>query len=892
MKKILVLLCLYAFLLSPAIADKSIRVAPDTYRQQLQTMSAGDTLVFPDGEYKNGLSVNNLNGTENTWFVFKSETLHGAVFVGRDGSNTIDITNSSYVQIDGFMFDGKNIANIDAIKAGGGGQNLYTHHINIFNNEIIGHGNNQQTVGISTKITCWDWQIYHNKISSAGTGIYLGNSDGSAPFIRGTIKDNLVVNPTGYCMQIKQQNDRPSISGIPTEPSSTFVVDNVFVKDDRLSPDGDRPNVLFGGQPLSGTGIDDRVEVYGNVFYNNPREYLLQTTGNISIHNNIFVSGSNSGINITTQNNRPPKEVFVYQNSILTGENGIRFDGTKSALITVKGNAVFAKTPLSFTSTGQNLTGDFNASKSHFSSSSFDISTLDVFPKADIASVDLDLAEFSKDQNFQYDFNYNQNNGKYYGCYSEKGTNRGWKPQIDFKLPGLKIMSTIYRVGPTRTYKTPSAVGGLVEDGDTVEIDAGTYSGDVCFWKKNNMVLRGIDGFAHLDANGKSAGSKAIWVIQGNNTTVENIEFSGCTVPDQNGAGIRQEGIGLTVRHCFFHDNDEGILAGDNAQSDILIEFSEFARNGFGDGYSHNLYINHVRSLTFQYNYSHHAKIGHNLKSRAYLNKILYNRIMDEATGNSSFIIDLPNGGKSYVIGNLLMQGPNAENGKMVNYGAEGLSNPENELLFVNNTLVNKRSSATFVYIQSGTTVAKVANNIFAGPGTLISGKADTSANMYFSNPNQVGFADEANYDYRLTKNSSAIDAGVDAGEYSGFSLTPKSEYKHLCEFTERKIFKNIDIGAYEFPDISTQAIEEIVVSDEIYQVYPNPADERLEIKSISAENRFLSVKLINPVGEIVFSESGQDNVSFVTKDLTPGCYFLLIENEKTIVRRKIIIFR
>src|SRR5690606_15270205 len=99
------------------------------------------------------------------------------------------------------------------------------------------------------------------------------------------------------------------------------------------------------------------------------------------------------------------------------------------------------------------------------------------------------------------------------------------------------------------------------------------------------------------DAGQTAYGRKAVWVISGNNTLVENIEFFGCRDPkqiDQNWAGIRQEGIGLHVRNCYFHDNDNGILGGGGAESDIIIEYSEFAYNGFGDGYSHNLYIGNV----------------------------------------------------------------------------------------------------------------------------------------------------------------------------------------------------------------------------------------------------------------------------------------------------------
>jgi hypothetical protein len=65
-----------------------------------------------------------------------------------------------------------------------------------------------------------------------------------------------------------------------------------------------------------------------------------------------------------------------------------------------------------------------------------------------------------------------------------------------------------------------------------------------------------------------------------------------------------------------------------------------------------------------QYCYSHHANVGHLLKSRALINYILYNRLSDELTGTSSYELDLPSGGTSYVIGNVIEQGPNSQNRK------------------------------------------------------------------------------------------------------------------------------------------------------------------------------------------------------------------------------------
>ncbi|MCX6348135.1 MAG: hypothetical protein NTV79_01335 [Candidatus Aureabacteria bacterium] len=60
-----------------------------------------------------------------------------------------------------------------------------------------------------------------------------------------------------------------------------------------------------------------------------------------------------------------------------------------------------------------------------------------------------------------------------------------------------------WQVGPTRVYKNPSEVSTSVGDGDTVEIDAGTYR-DVCSWSAQSLVLKGVGGKALLNAAGMS----------------------------------------------------------------------------------------------------------------------------------------------------------------------------------------------------------------------------------------------------------------------------------------------------------------------------------------------------------------------------------------------------
>ena len=79
-------------------------------------------------------------------------------------------------------------------------------------------------------------------------------------------------------------------------------------------------------------------------------------------------------------------------------------------------------------------------------------------------------------------------------------------------------------------------------------------------------------------------------------TTILNVEFHHATVPDQNGAGIRLDGGNLVLRNTGFFDNENGILGGEGSTT-VTIERSEFARNGFGDGYTHNIYIGNINRL-------------------------------------------------------------------------------------------------------------------------------------------------------------------------------------------------------------------------------------------------------------------------------------------------------
>ncbi len=347
-----------------------------------------------------------------------------------------------------------------------------------------------------------------------------------------------------------------------------------------------------------------------------------------------------------------------------------------------------------------------------------------------------------------------------------------------------------WQVGPTRTLSTPSAAAAVAGDGDTVLIDAGTYSGDVATWTQDDLTLRGVGGRAHLRADGHDAQGKAIWVIAGDRTRVDRIEFSGATVPDQNGAGIRQEGTDLTVTRSWFHDNQNGILTGADPASDIVIRRSRFFRSGAGDGYTHNLYVGAVGSLTVTGSWLWGADVGHELKSRAARNTIVGNRI-DDAGATASYSVDLPNGGLSLIAGNVIVQGPRSENSTLVSYGAEGLTHPSHRLWVVHNTFVNRRTSGTFVQLAEGSR-AEIRNNLIVGPGDLTGAVgARARANRRVGTG---GFVDATANDFRLRVSSSAVDRGVAVPR----RWRPRWEYVHPARLVRRRTGGRPDLGAHE----------------------------------------------------------------------------------------------
>jgi hypothetical protein len=361
-------------------------------------------------------------------------------------------------------------------------------------------------------------------------------------------------------------------------------------------------------------------------------------------------------------------------------------------------------------------------------------------------------------------------------------------------------------VGPSGAYATPCAAIAVAAAGDRIEVDAaGTYDGDSCAWSTDNLTVVGVNGRPRIDAAGATLSQqKGIFVIQAENATIENLELSGASVPDQNGAAIRHQGTNLNVVDCWLHDNENGILGSPATPGtgEVTIHNTELSYNGFGDGYSHNVYLGDYARVLFTANYAHHAVVGHLFKSRALENRVLYNRLADGVDGQASYELNLPNAGRAYVIGNLIQQAATSQNSALLSYGEETDGQHDDTALYVvNNTIVNDRSAGTFVSVDpSISTPATLWNNLVVGQGTLCTqASAALTANLV-DPTGDGGLTDRAAFDYTLAAGAAAIDAGSDPPVVEGYDLEPNAQYRPDADSEDRGVAGTaIDVGAMEY---------------------------------------------------------------------------------------------
>ena len=294
-------------------------------------------------------------------------------------------------------------------------------------------------------------------------------------------------------------------------------------------------------------------------------------------------------------------------------------------------------------------------------------------------------------------------------------------------------------------YNTPSQAFANAKDGDRIEIQAGTYN-DVGVLKANNVTVVGVNGRPQIDGQSKIADGRGIWVIYGNNTTLDNFEM----LHEDNGkrgeaawdqAAVYLMGNNLTLRHMDVHDNMQGFFNATRTGSrcNLTIENSVFARNGDGGGHSHNIYVNHnITKLTMRGVWSRDCRGGHILKVRTFESDIQGCLFTDPNGMSLNWFLDFPDGGWHKFTGNIVEHNNQNLGSVLIAFGEEGLLNPApHEMLIAQNTFIND-GNGTFFKIQHVT--ASVRQNIFSGKNPPTDAGNQTVAKAMLANPSEYNF--------------------------------------------------------------------------------------------------------------------------------------------------------
>jgi hypothetical protein len=415
----------------PAAGAATIDATPANYRELVPKLRAGDTMRLAAGEYHDGLALIDLAGDADRPITVSGPAQGAlATFIARPGHNTVSIVDSHHVVLKNLVLDGLDLP-VDAVKCER--QSRYAHHITLENLVIVRHGNNQQTVGISTKCPAWSWIVRGNTIVGAGTGMYFGDSDGSAPFVAGLVERNLIVDTIGYNMQVKHQLVRPDVDGMPRDASVTTIRRNVFANAGGGSPGAPRPNLLVGHFPPEGPGVEDRYAIYGNFFYGNRYEALFQGEGNVALYGNIFVNPHGDAIRIQPHNDIP-KRIDIAYNTVIAGRVGIAVavnERSGAFAQVVAANAVFAGIPIAGGAQSGNVTGTLADAEARLTRPFAIPGQFDAYPRGrwDVGA-GVNLANPAALPDWDRDFNGRPRKPGSVGAYGDTGVNPGRLPTL------------------------------------------------------------------------------------------------------------------------------------------------------------------------------------------------------------------------------------------------------------------------------------------------------------------------------------------------------------------------------------------------------------------------------------------------------------------------------
>ncbi len=278
---------------------------------------------------------------------------------------------------------------------------------------------------------------------------------------------------------------------------------------------------------------------------------------------------------------------------------------------------------------------------------------------------------------------------------------------------GTGVTAATLEVGPGKRFQRIEQAVAAATPGDTIEVyprrGGQAYEGVGVSVDMPRLTIRaaGIEvgqrvtlsgrGFEH---SGRGRTPRAIFQFNrgADHGVLEGFELTGASNRSNNGAGVRiNQANHVTIRHCDIHHNDMGIMSnGDGTPRTAInqrIEHCAIHHNGdrASPSFHHNLYLSGT-SVTVRFCEIHHARRGHNVKSRAHFTRVEYSYVHHSA--NREFdLVDgretTPPGSDAVLLGNIIVKDPqSAGNRNVIHFGQDGGRNHHGTLYLVHNTIV------------------------------------------------------------------------------------------------------------------------------------------------------------------------------------------------------------
>lgn len=255
----------------------------------------------------------------------------------------------------------------------------------------------------------------------------------------------------------------------------------------------------------------------------------------------------------------------------------------------------------------------------------------------------------------------------------------------------------------------PEALRQL-KNGDVLKIGPGIYQ-QAMLIQADDVTIEGLGEVVFEKA---TVANKGLIVVQGQRTTIRNIECRQVQVADGNGACVRLEGKDLNLEHVYFHSSQTGVLETSAQGGTVNVSDSRFAQLGFG-GQAHGIYLNSA-DLQFKQSQMLAAKdAGHGIKSRGRITQI-QNSILASLGSDDSRLIDISNGGFLQVTDSILQEGPNSQNLQLIGFGLEKLQQDSNKVILERNlVLVDHDGTSQLLKTVNNQVETEITNNVFVG---------------------------------------------------------------------------------------------------------------------------------------------------------------------------------